>query len=252
MSVDELEKRLRELRLSEFLRHYSDLAIVYEQKNKSCIDYLTELVDREMEGRYHRRIDRLLKQAKIPRSKTLQSFDTKQIGSITPSQIKRWAEGQFIDRQQNLLIFGNPGTGKTHLCLALVEQWCLMGRRVYYATAAELIEKLLQAKSELKLDRLIKKLDRYEVLVIDDISYIPCQREETDVLFTLLSARYEMRSLVITSNLAFGQWGQIFKDEMTTQAAIDRLVHHGIIIELNGESYRMKTAQKNKETEVNE
>ncbi len=151
-----------------------------------------------------------------------------------------------MDNYENILIFGNPGTGKTHLCIAFAQEWCPLGRKVLFFTAANLVQQLLQAKQTLQLEQLIKKLDRYEVLIIDDISYVPFERHETDVLFTLLSARYETRSVVITSNQPFAKWNTIFKDEMTTSAAIDRLVHHSTILELNTESYRVHSAQASK------
>lgn len=151
-----------------------------------------------------------------------------------------------MERYENILIFGNPGTGKTHLSIALAREWCLQGHRVYYTSAAALVQQLLQAKQQLKLTQLIKRFDRYEVLLIDDISYIPYERSETDVLFQLLAERYEMRSTLITSNLPFIKWETLFKDEMTTAATIDRLVHHSVILELNAESYRMNHALQKK------
>ena len=141
------------------------------------------------------------------------------------------------------MIFGNPGTGKSHLSIALAREWCQQGRKYLYTTAASLVQDLLVAKSKMSLNNLIKKLDRFEVLIIDDISYIPYERAESDVLFVLLAQRYEQRSIVITSNLVFSGWSQIFKDEMSTNAAIDRLVHHSTILELNSESYRIKAAK---------
>jgi len=253
VSQKDLSKMLRQLWLSRFADDHVQLADEFEHANKGYINYLEELVLRETQHRHQKRIERLLKQAKVPRTKTLESFDTRHVSGLTPSKLQGLADGEFIDQLQNLLLFGNPGTGKTHLCLALVQEWCLQGRRVYYATAADLIQQLLKAKADLTLPGIIKKLDRFEVLIIDDISYTACDKQETDVLFTLLSARYEMRSIVITSNLTFGQWDQIFKDGMTTQAAIDRLVHHAIILELNGESYRVKAAkERNKKDETEE
>jgi DNA replication protein DnaC len=156
------------------------------------------------------------------------------------------AGGEFIDRCENILLFGGPGAGKTHLSIALAREWCLQGRRVYYTSASSLVQELLRAKQSLLLNQMIKRLDKFEVLLIDDISYIPFERSETDVLFQLLSERYEMRSTLITSNAVFAQWASIFKDEMTTAAVIDRLVHHSTILELNVEdSFRRAEAAKN-------
>ena len=175
--------------------------------------------------------------------KLLIDFDITSIQTLTTGLIQNLSSGDFIDKQENLLIFGNPGTGKSHLSIALTREWCLQGRKCLYITAASLVQDLLVAKNNMALSKLIKKLDQFEVLIIDDISYIPYERAESDVLFVLLAQRYEQRSIVITSNLAFSGWSQIFKDEMSTNAAIDRLVHHSTILELNAESYRIKAAK---------
>jgi DNA replication protein DnaC len=245
--IDQLGKKLRQLCLSYFANNYQTTAETCEKNNQSHVEFLHTLACQELEYRHHRRIERLLKQAKLPRVKTLKSFDVKRIKGLSISKIKQLATGDFIDKCENILIFGNPGTGKTHLSIALAQEWCLQGRRVFYTTVAKLIQDLLKAKEELKLHQLIKKLDRFEVLIIDDISYTACSRDEADVLFQLLSERYEMRSILITSNLPFTKWECIFKDTMTTTAAIDRLVHHASILELNAESYRIKTAKQKKE-----
>jgi len=245
--MNQLGKQLRQLCLGSFADNYAAMAEACEKNSQSHIEYLQSLVTHEIEYRHHRRIDRLLKQAKLPRTKNLKSFDAKRIAGLSLSKIKQLASGDFIDRCENILIFGNPGTGKTHLSIALAQEWCLQGRRIFYITAAKLIQDLLKAKEELKLHALIKKLDRFEVLIIDDISYTACSRDETDVLFQLLSERYEMRSILITSNLPFAKWDCIFKDTMTTTAAVDRLVHHSSILELNAESYRMKNAKQKQE-----
>lgn len=245
-----LNKQLRQLCLAGFAAQYEAIAMNCEKNNRSHVEFLQQLVSMEMEHRHQKRIDRLLKQAKLPREKTLNSFNLKRIPGLSMSQIQQLATGEFMDRCENILIFGNPGTGKTHLSIALSQEWCLQGRKVFYTTAAALMQNLLKAKNDLKLNEFIRKLDHFEILLIDDISYIPCVREETDVLFTLLSARYEMRSVLVTSNLAFNQWDTIFKDKMTTTAAIDRLVHHATILELNAESYRISEAKQTKEKNI--
>jgi DNA replication protein DnaC len=252
MSFTELEGTLKNLCLTFFVARYQAEAEHAEQEGLDHVSYLSTLARGEWERRYNQRIDRLLKQSKTPRDKRLADFEITRIPGLSPSLVHRLAEGEFIDRCENILIFGNPGAGKTHLSIAFAREWCLRGRRVlYYESAGMLIQELLRAKQAIQLDRAIKKLDRFEIIVIDDLSYINCDRNETDVLFSLLAARYEQRSVLITSNLAFSQWQQIFKDEMTTAAAIDRLVHHAMVLELNVErSYRMEDAEKRQKSEA--
>jgi DNA replication protein DnaC len=244
---DELETMLHAFHLPSFKKNYQVFARQAEKEKMDKVGYLYELCRAENEDRYNRRTERLLRQAKLPRGKRLEDFDMSQVPSLSPSRVKELSEGQFLDQCENVLIFGNPGTGKTHLAISLARDWCLRGRYVFFTTAAALVQDLLAAKRDLKLNSLLKKLDRFEAIVIDDLSYIPQEREETDVLFILLAERYERRSVVITSNLPFSDWEKIFKDPMTAMAAIDRLVHHATILELNGESYRASAAAKRKE-----
>jgi DNA replication protein DnaC len=157
-------------------------------------------------------------------------------------------EGHFLDRKENVLAFGNPGSGKSHLLCAIGQELISRyARHVYFTSCNLLVQELLIAKRDLKLSRLFKKLSKYEAIVIDDIGYVQQDREEMEVLFTLLAERYERGSVMITSNLAFSQWEKIFKDPMTTAAAIDRLVHHSVILELNIPSYRYEKAKRSAE-----
>ncbi len=247
----ELEAILTAFHLPAFSKHYQQFARQAEKEKVDHVGYLYQLAKTESEERHSRRTERLMRQAKLPEGKRLTEFDLKRFTGLSESQISELAEGLCLDNTENVLIFGNPGTGKTHLAAALGREWCLRGRQTMFTSASALVQDLLCAKRDLKLNNLLKKLDRFDALIIDDISYIPQDREETDVLFVLLSERYERRSLVITSNLPFSQWDRIFKDAVTTMAAVDRLVHHSTVLELNGESYRVQAAtRKNKRESV--
>jgi DNA replication protein DnaC len=246
--TDQLEALLRSLNLKSFVRNYKEFADKSHKQKLSHIAYLHELVKAESSERQSRKVERLINEAKLPRGKTLDGFDLSKQPSLSPGRLKELAQGDFLDLCENLLIFGIPGAGKTHLSSSLAREWCLRGRKVLYTTAAMLVQDLLVAKRDLKLNQMIKKLDGYEALVIDDISYVPYNRDETDVLFVLLAARYETRSVVITSNLIFSDWENIFKDAMTTRAAIDRLIHHATILELT-ESFRQSAAKSRKKAQ---
>jgi DNA replication protein DnaC len=241
----QLETLLRSFYLSSFVRNYKDFAEKADKQKLGHIAYLYELAHTESTERQSRRTERLINQAKLPRGKTLDTFKLSKQPSLSPGRVKELAEGHFLDQCENILIFGIPGAGKSHLASGLGREWCLRGRRVLFTTAAMLVQELLVAKRDLRLNQLIKKLDRYEPLIIDDFSYIPYNRDETDVLFILLAERYETRSVVITCNLIFSDWEIIFKDPMTTRAAVDRLVHHATILELK-DSYRQDEAKRRK------
>lgn len=237
-----LENMLKSFYLSTFVRNYDDFAKRSEKQKLGHIEYLYQLAQAEKDQRLVKKTEKLLRQAKLPRGKTLHEFEFSKQPGLSLTRMNELAEGQCLDNCENILFIGGPGTGKTHLSIALGREWCLRGRRVLYTTAAALVQELLINKRDLSLNEFIKRLDKYEALIIDDISYIPQTRDETDVLFVLLAARYETRSVIITSNLVFSQWDAIFKDPMTTQAAIDRLVHHSTILELVGPSGRCNEA----------
>ncbi len=238
----EIESLLKSFNLISFINNYQQYARLAEKEKLDYVSYLYQLAKVESEERHHRKTERLLKQSKLPPSKNLSEFDTNALANFPKTVLKELISGDCLDQAENVLIFGNPGTGKTHLAAGLGRQWCLSGRAVYFTSASALVQDLLVAKRDLKLNNFLAKLDKFQAVIIDDISYIPQNREETDVLFVLLADRYEHKSIVITSNLPFSQWDKIFKDTVTTGAAIDRLVHHSHILQLNGESYRAKTA----------
>ena len=241
-----LTTQLRELRLPSFRDHYEPVARQAEQDTLSYEQYLLELANRECETRRVNRIETMLRQSKLPLEKTLDSFDMKRLGTKLSRQVRSLADGQFVERCENVLAFGKPGSGKTHLLAGLSLELVKQGRRVYFSPCSLLVQELLIAKRDLKLSRVLKRLSRFDVVMIDDIGYVQQSREEMEVLFTLLAERYERGSVMLTSNLPFSKWETIFKDPMTTAAAIDRLVHHSVILELNLPSFRLETAKQSK------
>jgi len=180
--------------------------------------------------------------------KSLSTLDLKRLPQKAAQQVRSLLEGDFISRHENVLIFGNPGSGKTHVACAIGQELIRAGRKVTFATCGLMVQDLLAAKRDLKLRGFFKKISRYEVLILDDIGYVQYSREEMEVLFNLLAERYERGSVILTSNLPFSGWESIFKDAMTTAAAIDRLVHHSVILELNVPSYRAEQAKKSRQT----
>lgn len=241
-----LDRYLRELFLGTIRHSYADVARQGEQESFSYEQYLLTLAELECIARHNNRIERNLKDSRIPRDKNLESFDLKRTPAKVAHQVRCLRQGDFVDHKENVLAFGNPGSGKTHLLCAIGQELIRKGRRVYFSPCSLLVQDLMRAKQQLQLAQLLKKLSRYDALIIDDIGYVQQDRSEMEVLFTLLAERYERGSVMITSNLPFSKWEQIFKDPMVTAAAIDRLVHHCVILELNIESYRMEAAKKNR------
>jgi len=245
-----LEALLRELHLPTVRDNYEDLARQAEQEGQSYEQFLFELVEMESQARRGRRLERMLRQSKLPPDKTLASFDLKRIPVKVRQQVKTLVDGAFLDRKENVLAFGQPGTGKTHVLCAIGQELIYRDRKVYFASTQLMVQELLIAKRDLALSKLLKKLSRFDALILDDLGYVQQSREEMEVLFTLLAERYERGSVMITSNLPFSKWEAIFKDPMTTAAAIDRLVHHSVILELNVPSFRVEQAKKGREKQV--
>lgn len=239
-----LSRYLKELFLNTMRQCYEDLANQARQESLSYDQYLLTLAEQECITRRNNRIEKNLKESKIPRNKSIDTFDLKRVPGKVAQQARTLLEGSFVDHKENILAFGNPGSGKTHLLCAIGQELIRNGRKVYFTTCSLLVQDLLKAKQQLQLARALKKLSKYDALIIDDIGYVQQDRSEMEVLFTLLADRYERGSVMITSNLPFSKWEQIFKDPMVTAAAIDRLVHHSVILELNIESYRMEAAKK--------
>ena len=240
---------LDELCLTTARKRYPDIAQKARQDSWGYEEYLLGVVGEESEARRTRRIERLLNKSSLPLEKSLDTFELKRLPNRVRQQLKVLLEGTFLEHNENILIFGNPGSGKTHLVCAIGQELIRQDKRVYFTTCALLLQELLAAKRDLKLPRLLKKLSKYQAIIIDDIGYVQQDKQEMEVLFTLLAERYERGSVMITSNLPFSKWENIFKDAMMTAAAIDRIVHHSVILELNIPSYRMNQAKDKKDRE---
>ena len=251
MLSDELKKSLIEclkgLHLPTVRACYEEEADRARRESLTYEYYLAEVMQREREVRRHNRIQRFLRESKLPLEKSLDAFEKGRLSSMVKAQVNVLLDGSFVDRSENVLAFGNPGSGKTHLLCAVGQELILKGRRVLFTPCSLLVQQLLIAKRDLNLPRLLKRLSKYDALIIDDIGYVQQNREEMEVLFVLLAERYERGSLMITSNLPFSKWERIFKDPMTAAAAIDRLVHHSVILELNLPSYRLEHSRENQE-----
>ena len=242
---------LRELHLPTFRECFEELARRAVQETASYEQYSLELAQRECQVRWTKRTERLLRDSRLPLEKDLASFDMGRLPAKVSRQVRTLIEGSFVDRRENLLLFGKAGSGKTHLLSAIAQELIRSsGRKVISWPCALLVQELLVAKRDLKLSRVLKRMSQYEVLLIDDIGYVQQSREEMEVLFTLLAERYERGTVMLTSNLPFSKWETIFKDPMTTAAAIDRLVHHSVILELNIASYRLEAAKQAKPPEA--
>jgi DNA replication protein DnaC len=235
-------------RLSELMRDFRLTAMAPElvprleaAGHEDCLPVLAEIFEIESEVRWHRKVTRLRRASKLPAAKTFDTFDDTRLPRPLARKLRELAKGDFLDRAVNVL----PGTGKTHAACALAHALLDGGHSVLFTPTFRLVQDLLAAKRELDLPRALRKLDRFELLVLDDIGYVQQSREEMEVLFTLLAERYERRSLLVTSNLVFSHWDRIFQNPMTTAAAIDRLVHHSEILEFDVPSYR---TQKRKAT----
>jgi DNA replication protein DnaC len=233
--LETIQQHFRTLRMPTAVQIVDETIATAQKENWSLEIFLSEILEQEMEGRRLRRIERLKKAAHLPVAKTLARFNQERL----PLQIRRLlpqlCTGEFVDRTENLLVFGLPGRGKTHFAAAVGHELVNIGRSVFFTPTYRLVDRLLRARRDLELEYELRRLDRFEVLILDDIGYVQQSRDEMEVLFTLLAERYERRSVVITSNLVFSQWDQIFKDPLTTAAAIDRVVHHSIIVEFGKE-----------------
>lgn len=239
-----LQHHLKKLRLPTFNSEYDKLARQCAAENKDHVHYLLRLCELELIERERRMIERRIKDAKFPATKSLDSFDFKVIASVNKALTMELARCAFVDRRENVIALGPSGTGKTHVALGLGLAACQKGLKVRFTTAAALVHELIEAADERRLQRLQKLLASQDLLIIDELGFVPLSKTGAELLFEVISQSYERGSIVITSNLPFDEWTEVFGSERLTGAILDRLTHHVHILEMNGESFRLRESRK--------
>ena len=241
----ELAGLLERLKLAGMAQHFADLALRAAKEGLSHEAYLHELARREDALRQERRTARLLRQSGLPQEKTFRTFELSRLSPALQLQIERLRKGAFLSQAINVVAVGKPGVGKSHALAALGHDLILAGHPVLWIPTSTLVQRLLSAKRDLRLPQELAKLDKYAAIMLDDIGYVQHDRDEMEVLFTFLSERYERKSVLISTNLVFSEWERIFKNPMTTMAAIDRVIHHCVILDMMAvDSYRAQQASQ--------
>jgi DNA replication protein DnaC len=235
-----LDSYLRQLRLPTFAKLYPQFATDAARNNHDAVRFLLALAEQEVNQRQLNMLQQRLKNARFPVIKELADFDFSCLPMLNKAQILDLARGEYIQQKQGLILIGNPGLGKTHLALGLAAAACREGCRVRFWTAAGLVNELIQAQDEHRLHRFIASALKLDLVVLDELGFIPFSQNGAQALFTFCSELYERLALIITTNLKFADWVQVFGDERLTAALLDRLTHHAHIIELLGESYRFR------------
>ena len=238
-----LEHHLKVLKLPTFVRDYASVAAACAQERCDYPTYLLRLTERELIERERKAAERRIKDARFPVIKTIASFDFKAQASINEPLVRELLVGEYITRRENVFLVGNPGTGKTHLATALGHTACAQGRRVRFMTTSGLVTQLLEAREDRSLRRLLKQMERIELLILDELGYVPFSKAGAELLFDVISRAYERTSVIITTNPPFENWTEVLGSERLTGAMLDRLTHRVHILEANGESYRLKDAK---------
>lgn len=239
-----LDHYLKQLKLPTMLREYKPIAQVCAQEDQDHISFLLRLTERETIEREQRAAERRVRAAKFPVLKTLDTFDFKAQPSINRTLVNELMRGEYLDAHENILFMGNPGTGKTHIATALGHAACAQGKRVRFFSVTGLVNQLLEARQDRELERLLKRIEKLHLLVLDEFGYVPFSKSGAELLFEVASRAYERQSLIITTNLPFEAWTEILGNERLTGALLDRVTHRVHIIEANGESFRLKDAKK--------
>jgi len=238
---------LNDLRLPAIKILWPDFAARADKEGWPAARFLAALAEHEIAERARRRVERHIEEARLPPGKTLESFDFDAVPMVSKAQIMALAAGDsWLEKGANIIMFGPPGGGKSHLAAALGLALIENGWRVLFTRTTDLVQKLQVARRNLELESALAKLDKYHLLICDDLAYVTKDQAETSVLFELIGARYERRSLLVTANQPFGEWNKVFPDQAMTLAAVDRLVHHATILEMNVESYRRREALERK------
>lgn len=240
-----LESYLKSLKLPTFVKRYEEVADECREKGADYPAFLLQLSEMEVLGRQSRAVQQKIKKARFPFFKTLDCFDFKVMQNLNQRKIAGLASCEYVEKQENIIALGNSGTGKTHLAIGLGIAACQKGFSVYFTTAAALVHELLEAREEKQLLRMQKRLSNYQLLIIDELGFVPFSKTGAELLFEIFSNRYERGSILVTSNLPFQEWTQVFGCDRLTGALLDRLTHHVHILEMNGESYRLFQSRKN-------
>lgn len=238
-----LEHHLKALKLPTFLRDYTNVAAVCSQERSSYPQYLFRLTERELIDRERRATERRIKEAQFPVLKTIETFDFAAQPTLNEALVRELLRGEYMAKKENVLLVGNPGTGKTHLASALGFAACSQGRRVRFVTTTALVTQLLEARDNKMLQRLHKQLERLDLIILDEMGYVPFSKTGAELLFDVVGRAYERTSLILTTNLPFEQWMEVLGSERLTGAMLDRLTHRVHILEANGPSYRLQDAK---------
>jgi DNA replication protein DnaC len=245
-----LDHHLKALKLPTFLREYDKVSRQCAAEGVGHPDFLLRLSELEVIDRHHRMVDRRIKAARFPTIKSLDSFDFLTIPSLNKVLVNELARSEYIDRKDNVIAVGNSGTGKTHIALGLGLAACQKGLSVGFTTAAALVHELIEARDERRLLNMQKRLANLKLLIIDELGFVPLSKTGAELLFEVFSQRYERGSTLVTTNLPFDEWTEVFGSERLTGALLDRLTHHVHILEMNGESYRLRQSRKTKQDQT--